>query len=172
MGRKAKFSEDEVRVAQELVAGARTAREVKVGLSVTLAAVQGMATPQVAATLDVGLATVTRLRAEARCRAAGEDIGPGGRGGRRRETLSVEEETEFLADWTAKAGEGGVLVVGPLHAALEERVGHQVAKSTVYRMLARHGWRKLAPDSAHPKRDVEAQEAFKKGASRKLWRRR
>jgi hypothetical protein len=31
-------------------------------------------------------------------------------------------------------------------------------------ILARHGWRKLMPRPFHPKRDVAAQDAFKKMA--------
>ncbi|MGH8653780.1 MAG: helix-turn-helix domain-containing protein [Gammaproteobacteria bacterium] len=32
----------------------------------------------------------------------------------------------------------------------------------VWRLLARHGWRKVAPDMRHPKSDPAAQEAWKK----------
>lgn len=52
----------------------------------------------------------------------------------------------------------------PIHAAYEERIGCQVAASTVYRMLARHGWRKVAPDTGHPKRDAQAQSAVVQNA--------
>ena len=55
------------------------------------------------------------------------------------------------------------------HAALEKRLGKTVAASTVYRILARHGWRKVTPDTCHPKRDAKAQEEFKKNSS-KRWR--
>jgi hypothetical protein len=41
-------------------------------------------------------------------------------------------------------------------------VAHRVPKSTVYRMLARHGWRKLAPRPRHRKADAVRQQAFKK----------
>ena len=37
---------------------------------------------------------------------------------------------------------------------------------TVYRMLARHGWRKAAPDTKHPNSDPVAQEAWKKNSVR------
>ncbi|AIA31836.1 helix-turn-helix domain-containing protein [Leptospirillum ferriphilum] len=53
------------------------------------------------------------------------------------------------------------MVVPPIHAALEERVGHTVPKSTVYRLLARHGWRKVSPDTRHPKADPAVQDAYK-----------
>jgi hypothetical protein len=44
-----------------------------------------------------------------------------------------------------------------------------VAASVVYRMLARHGWRKVAPDTRHPKSDPVAQEDWKKN-SPKRWK--
>jgi hypothetical protein len=80
--------------------------------------------------------------------------------------LSLEEEKEFLAPWIEKAVTGGVLVVPPIHLAFQERVGHEVPKSTIYRLLARHGWRKVTPDTRHPKVDVAAQEEFKKNSPR------
>ncbi len=52
-----------------------------------------------------------------------------------------------------KAKEGGVLIVTPIKIAYEEKTGRKVAESTIYRMLARHNWRKLAPDTGHPKGD-------------------
>jgi hypothetical protein len=36
-----------------------------------------------------------------------------------------------------------------------------VARSTVYRLLDRHGWRKVTPRPRHPKADPAAQAAFK-----------
>jgi hypothetical protein len=34
--------------------------------------------------------------------------------------------------------------------------------STTYRLLARHGWRKVQPDTKHPKSDPALQDEFKK----------
>ena len=53
-------------------------------------------------------------------------------------------------------------MVNEVKAAYEEIIGHSVPKSTVYRVLARHGWRKIAPRPRHPKFDPEKLEAFKK----------
>ncbi|MCB9963970.1 MAG: winged helix-turn-helix domain-containing protein [Rhodospirillales bacterium] len=58
---------------------------------------------------------------------------------------------------------GGILEVSPIHKALCARVGRQVALSTVYDLLHRHGWRKIQPRSRHPKADKEAQADFKNG---------
>ena len=42
-----------------------------------------------------------------------------------------------------------------------------MAESTIYRLLDRHGWRKLVPRPVHPKADLEEQAAFKKTSSRR-----
>ena len=89
--------------------------------------------------------------------------GPG-RGGRRHENLTLAEEEELLAGFVEKAQTGGVLVVNEIKSFYEQGVGHRVPKSTVYRMLARHGWRKIIPRSRHPRSDPQAQEAWKKNS--------
>jgi transposase len=97
----------------------------------------------------------------------GEDVLVGaGRGGRRHAYLKPEEEAAFLEGFLEQAERGGILVVAEIKAAYEEAVGQPVPKSTVYRMLARHGWRKIAPRPRHPKGDPAAQEAFKKNSPR------
>lgn len=85
-----------------------------------------------------------------------------GRGGRRRANLSLEEETGLLGGFFRKAEKGGILVANEVKAAYEKAIGREVPKSTIYRMLARHGWRKVAPRPRHPKSDPKAREAFKK----------
>jgi transposase len=172
MGRRAVFTQDAVDLAQQIVDNASTVREVKAGLSVILSAKAGMGSAEIAAALGLGLATVSRMHEELRRRAAGVAESRGKWGDRRNELLTETEEDEFLRQWEDQAAEGGGLTVGPIHEALERRVGRTVAPCTVYRMLARHGWRRVQPDKAHPKRDPEAQEAFKKGASRMAWRKR
>ncbi|MBF0583189.1 MAG: winged helix-turn-helix domain-containing protein [Magnetococcales bacterium] len=85
-----------------------------------------------------------------------------GRGGRYRANLELAEEAEFLQPFIAKALTGQIATAKEIHRALEERVGHKVAISTTYRLLKRHGWRKLAPRPKHSQSDKEEQEAFKK----------
>jgi len=87
------------------------------------------------------------------------------RGGRNHALLTPEEEKDFLTPFEKSAEQGGLLVANEIKEALEKRLGHKVHKTTVYRMLHRNGWRKVAPRSSHPKRNKEAGEAFKKGAS-------
>lgn len=67
------------------------------------------------------------------------------RGGRRRALMSVAEEAGFLATCVAAYGPAAAADVACIHAAFERAVGRQVPKSTVYRLLARHGWQRGAP---------------------------
>ena len=76
--------------------------------------------------------------------------------------MSIEQERSFLQPWAKLSAEGGMLVVSPLRAALAQKLGRPVSASVVYRMLARHGWRKVAPDTRHPKSDPAAQEEWKR----------
>lgn len=88
------------------------------------------------------------------------------KGGRRNEYLSLEEETAFLRPFLEKAKAGGILNANEVKSAFEALVGRRVAKSTIYRMLARQNWRKVAPRPRHPKADPAAQAAFKKTRKR------
>lgn len=84
------------------------------------------------------------------------------RGGRHRQNMTVAGEEAFLAPFFERAKAGGILVASEIKLAYEAALGKTVAESTVYRMLARHGWRKIAPRPRHPKADPAAQAAFKK----------
>jgi len=169
MARPAQFTKEMVDVSEQIVKAAATARQLRTGLSILIPKVCGASNADTAKVLGVGLATVVRMQKQIRDQVAGKPVVKGSWGGRRRQHLSLQEETRFLEPWIQKAEQGGVLVVPPLHAALEDRLGRSVAASTVYRMLARHGWRKIEPDTCHPKRDTQAQEEFKKNSA-KRWR--
>ena len=56
-------------------------------------------------------------------------------------------------------------MIGEIKKAYEAKVGKEVAESTIYRLIARQGFRKIVPYKRHPKADVEEQEAFKKTSS-------
>lgn len=88
-----------------------------------------------------------------------------GKGGRRRQNLSPEEEAEFLEPFFQGAKRGGILVVGEIHRSLESRLGRKVALSSVYNLLHRNGWRKLVPTKRHVSADVEVQEEWKKNSA-------
>lgn len=84
------------------------------------------------------------------------------RGGPRHQYLSDQEEQQALAPFLRRAQAGDMLGVAQIQQAYEQRLGKTVAPSTIYRLLARHGWRKVVPRPRHPKADRAAQAAFKK----------
>jgi transposase len=90
-----------------------------------------------------------------------------GKGQRQKANLTIEEEKEFLKPFFEKAEKGQITTAGEIKKSLENSLGHTVHKTTVYRLLNRHGWRKIAPRPAHPKTDKEKQEDFKKTSNRK-----
>ena len=86
------------------------------------------------------------------------------RGGRRHQHLTPRQEQALLAPFVKRAQAGGMLTVAEVQRAYQERAGKEVARSTIYRLLDRHGWRKVVRRPRHPKADVAAQAAFKKTA--------
>lgn len=169
MARPRQTDMDLVARAHQVTRLTQNLEEYRQALAVLLPADLGASLESTAAVLGVGRATVHRLQTRFRGRRK-----VGGRtrkswGGRRRALLSVAEEQDFLAPWAEQAKAGGVLVLSPLRAALAQRLGRPVAASVVYRFLARQGWRKVAPDTRHPKSDPQVQEDWKKNF-RKCWR--
>src|SRR5450759_257678 len=89
-------------------------------------------------------------------------------GGRKRENMTLAEEKALLDRFAKAAGAGEMLNIHDIKAAYEKAIGHETSNSTIYNLLARHGWRKLMPRPFHPKRNIAAQNAFKKTAFQML----
>ena len=84
-------------------------------------------------------------------------------GGNRR-NMSYEEESSILQPFLEKSEKGQLVEVSEIEAAYEKAVGHSIGSGQIYRVLSRHGWRKVMPRSQHPNKASE--EAIK--ASKKL----
>ena len=80
-----------------------------------------------------------------------------------RRNMSLEMEDAFLKRYFDRAELGQILDVHEMADAYEKEVGHRIGNSQIYRVLHRHGWRKVMPRSRHPKKaSEEAIEASKK----------
>jgi transposase len=123
----------------------------------------GMTQPLIAAAMGVSLSTVNRAHM-AYDQGGIKAIKPKPSGGRKRENMTLQEEKALLERFAKAAGAGEMLNIHDLKAAYEKAIGHETSKSTIYNLLARHGWRKLMPRPFHPKHDIAAQNAFKKMA--------
>ncbi len=165
MARQVKISTEDIQRAKQLRDNAITVAEYRKALSVLLPGELGLDAGRTAKLLGTSRRTVFRDRG----RISNQDVIPKNLwGGRRRCVMTIEEEQEFLAQWMDKATIGGVLTVPPIHAVLVKRLGRDIPMSTTYRLLARHGWRKVQPDTKHPKSDPAMQDEFKKN-SPKQW---
>jgi transposase len=121
----------------------------------------GLSAAEIARTLGWRTSSVYNLHSRYRHEGIAVLLGAG-RGGRHHALLREEQERRLLAPFASTASQGGVAEASLIRRAYQAQVGHGVAKSTVYRLLARQGWRKLAPRPAHPDASQEAQKAFKK----------
>jgi len=175
MSRSAKFTERQISTAKALLQQANTAEDIRTAQAILLPVVHGLTMDEAGIAMGVSRATVGRLQQRIRQARGKPGVGSGvlagegrGWGGRRNSHMTPEEEAEFLAPWAAEAETAGMIVMGPIRAALAQRLGRPVRASVVWRLLARHGWRKVAPDTRHPKADYAVQAAWKKN-SRRHW---
>jgi transposase len=91
-----------------------------------------------------------------------------GTGGRRHEYMTLEQERSFLQPFFARAEKGEIPTAEQIQQAFEAEVEHAVHISSIYRLLDRHGWRKLVPRPRHSKANPEEQAAFKKPSRKRF----
>jgi hypothetical protein len=167
MARKASGA-DQLAAAQELLRAAKSADELRAAQAVVLPLQLGLSLEQTAKVIgrSVGVTCNVRMRY---CRVARREreAPRAKRALRNRAHATLAREAQILDEVLEGAMRGGVIVVPPLKEKVEQRLGKPMALSTLYRMLARHGWRKLAPDTVHPKGDAAVREDWKKNSRRK-----
>jgi transposase len=151
---------DVIEKAKEYLSKAKTAEELRQAQTVILPLEYGFSIEQTAAITGISVRWASHLRIEFIRSDGSPKKSP--KGGRRRENLTPAEEANFLAPFFEKAKEGGILIVSEIKEALDARVGRKVSLASVYNLLHRHNWRKLAPDKRHPKSDVATQDEWKK----------
>jgi transposase len=152
--------------AKESLTKAKTISELRQAQAVIFPLEWGISMEQTAAMLGISEGWACQLRRRFISQGGCCDQTSPGRGGRRRENLSREEEAAFLAPLLERAETGGILVVSEIKQALDQRLGRTTALASTYNLLHRHGWRKLVPDKRHPQSDPERQEAWKKNSPR------
>jgi transposase len=84
------------------------------------------------------------------------------KGGRRRETMSVENEKNFLGQIANDAATGIIVTANKIRLKLKNIISKTASQSYIYDLLKRNKWRKVAPRPCNPKTSKEIQEKFKK----------
>ncbi len=144
--------------ARHSIAAAKTVAQLRQAQAVVLPLDYGLSIEQTAQATGLSPGWVCQLRRRfMQGRLAPDTAAVTARGGRRHQNMSLEEEREFLAPFFSEATISGILVVGQIKAALDQRLGRKVALTSVYNLLHRHNWRKLAPDKRHPQSDPQTQ---------------
>ena len=85
------------------------------------------------------------------------------KGGNHR-NMTFEQEEEFLKQFEERAKKVELLSTNEIKEAYIESVGHSIGHEQIYRVLKRHGYRKIMPRSRHPKKasDEEIEQSKKK----------
>jgi len=153
-----------VNAALTQAAQAKTISELRMAQALLMPLKFGLSLDDTSVALGLSKSWTLRLRKRFGRIQSGQEQPKTKKGLRNRARMTLEEEAAILAPYLKQAKEGGVIVVPPLKVKLEAAVGRSLAVSTVYAMLHRHGWRKLAPDKQHPQSDPVAQQAWKKNS--------
>jgi transposase len=140
MARKPHISHDLAQAAENAVRVADDAHGLRKAQAVLLPAFYSLDLVATGIAIGRSKASVCRLQAEFRADCTGIHIAKKKRGGRRRQNMSLDKEAQFLEPFFQKALEGAPLMVAEIRKAYETAVGKKVPASTVYRLLARHGW--------------------------------
>jgi transposase len=156
-----KFTEKQRLEVEEALKSAGTKEEFQRVQAVLLRMKFGLRASEIAETLNMHTASVWRIHARF-FNEGGGIFKSKEHGGRHRENLALKEEKQLLEPFLKTAERSGILIVSRIKKAYENKLGRSVPESTVYRMLERHGWRKITPRPCHPKMDEEKQREFKK----------
>ncbi len=158
-----------VEAARKLRDEARSVDQFRQALAVLLPLECGLSLEQVAKVLGRSKGAACALRTRFIAEQEGGEDAPlrGKQHLRNRAKSSLEEEARVLDEVLAQSAHGGVVVVPPLKPLLEQKLGKSLCLTTVYNMLHRHGWRKLSPDTQHPKGNPAVREEWKKNSPRR-----
>ena len=125
---------------------------------------EGMRSKDIAAEVGVSAPYVSQLAAK--YFAGGIEAIAGNHYGGNRRNMSYEEEELILKPFYEAAEKGKMVEISEIEEAYQEKVEHRISNVQIYRVLHRHGWRKIMPRSKHPKKaSEEAIEASKKLSS-------
>ena len=155
------FPEGAALLVHRFIEGSKDPNVLKRAQAVYCRAAFDLPLEQIAGLTGLAVSTIRRLHSEF-LRFGMEIFDLSGRGGRRRQIMTPEEEVTFLQPFIEAGDAGGILEVGKVHDALCERTGRRIHRSVTYKLLHRHNWRKIVPRSRHPRADQEAQASFKK----------
>ena len=164
MGRPAS-GEQQLEQAREQVKVARSAAQLREAQAVLLPLELGLTLEQTSLAIGRSIGATCRMRISFCAVADGRQPPAQAKTNlRNRAKATLEQEAAVLDAVLQDAHLGGVVVIPRLKPQIEAALGKTMALSGIYRMLHRHHWRKLVPDTQHPKGDPAAREVWKKNS--------
>jgi len=161
MRRRTKIPAAQVGAIRRAMLAARTTSAFQRLQCLWLRSQQDLSTETIAETVGLSVSHVRRIWSD--YLRGGLAAGQGRpKGGRRHQNLTVQEEEKLLAPLQEEAKAGHLITARGVKTCYQTRVGHAVPDSTVYRLLARHQWRRVTPRPKDPKDNPAARAAFKK----------
>ena len=161
MASRYKFSEEEIK-AIERRRKENKGKRAEARLKALELRAKGATAKEAAGATGFHVAYITQL--VAKYREYGLEAISGNHYGGNHRNMSVEEETDLLAPFKARAENGELVEISEIAKAYQSAVDHPVSRGQIYFVLHRHGWRKVMPRSKHPKKASDEEIA----ASKKL----
>lgn len=156
---------DQIEAARASLKSAKTAEQLRAAQSVLLPLELGLSLEQTAVAIGRSVGATCKMRTTFCAVAAGKQVAAKSKTTLRNRALAtLEEEAAALDKVLHDAHLGGVVIIPRIKPLVEQALGKKMALSGLYRMLHRHDWRKLAPDTQHPKGDPQAREVWKKNS--------
>lgn len=152
MASRYKFSEEEIKEIEQARKENKDKR-AEVRLKVLELRAKGASAKEVAAATGFHAGSVTRL--VAKYRDYGIEAISGNHYGGNHRNMSIEKEAAILAPFKERAEKGELVEISEIARAYQQAVGHSMSSGQIYRVLHRHGWRKVMPRSRHPKKASE-----------------
>lgn len=161
------FPRGSVALLQGLLSKARTVADQRRIQAVLMRALDASSPAKIAAVTGLRASSVRVLHSRFLREGAAFLTNRPGRGGRRRSLLTQAQAKALLEKHAAEASQGRIVEAGVFKRDYEALVGHRVAATTVYRFLAKAGWRKIVPRPSHPRKQPQAEADFKKNSRRR-----
>lgn len=156
---------DQIDAARASLKSAVTADQLRAAQSVLLPLELGLSLVQTAQAIGRSVGATCKMRTTYCAVAAGKRPAAKSKTTlRNRAKATLEEEAAALDKVLHDAHLGGIVIIPRIKPLVEKALGKKIALSGLYRMLHRHDWRKLAPDTQHPKGDPQAREMWKKNS--------
>ena len=155
----------QIEAAKVSLKNATSANQLRAAQAVLLPLELGLSLAQTAKAIGRSVGATCRMRTGYCAVAAGKRQATQPKTAlRNRAKATLVQEAAALDKVLADAHLSGVVIIPRLKPLIEQELGKTMALSGIYRMLHRHGWRKLAPDTEHPKGDPEPRQIWKKNS--------